>query len=57
MSNEMNWIPEGYHSLTPFLSVRDAARAIDFYKSSRSIVPARPRFAISFGPHQSSFRR
>ena len=25
-------IPDGYHSLTPFLAVRDAARAIEFYK-------------------------
>lgn len=24
-------IPEGYHSVTPYLHVRDAARAIDFY--------------------------
>jgi PhnB protein len=25
-------IPEGYHSLTPYLSVHDAAQAIEFYK-------------------------
>jgi PhnB protein len=25
-------IPEGYHSATPYLTVNDAARAIDFYK-------------------------
>jgi PhnB protein len=25
-------IPDGYHTLTPFLTVRDAARAIEFYK-------------------------
>ena len=25
-------IPEGYHTLTPYMTVRDAARAIDFYK-------------------------
>ena len=25
-------IPEGYHSITPSLTCRDAARAIDFYK-------------------------
>ena len=25
-------IPEGYHSITPFLTVRGAARAIDFYR-------------------------
>ncbi|MBI2494574.1 MAG: VOC family protein [Candidatus Rokubacteria bacterium] len=24
-------IPEGYHSVTPYLTVKDAARAIDFY--------------------------
>jgi len=27
-------IPDGYHTLTPFLTVRDAARAIDFYKQA-----------------------
>jgi len=27
-------IPEGYHSLTPFLAVDDAARAIEFYKQA-----------------------
>lgn len=25
-------IPDGYHTLTPYLTIRDAARAIDFYK-------------------------
>jgi PhnB protein len=25
-------VPEGYHSITPYMTVRDAARAIDFYK-------------------------
>ena len=27
-------IPEGYHTLTPFLTVRDAMSAIEFYKTS-----------------------
>jgi PhnB protein len=27
-------IPEGYHTLTPYLAVQDAARAIDFYKEA-----------------------
>ena len=27
-------IPEGYHTLTPFLTVRDATRAIEFYKQA-----------------------
>jgi PhnB protein len=33
MKAKVNPIPEGYHSLTPYLLVHDAARAIDFYKS------------------------
>ena len=33
MSNPVRPIPEGYHSLTPQLTCRDAARAIDFYKN------------------------
>src|SRR5580692_12103310 len=27
-------IPDGYHSITPALTVRDAARAIEFYKNA-----------------------
>jgi PhnB protein len=27
-------IPEGYHTLTPFLTVRDAVHAIEFYKQA-----------------------
>ena len=27
-----NPIPEGYHTVTPYLAVEDAAKAIDFYK-------------------------
>jgi uncharacterized glyoxalase superfamily protein PhnB len=27
-------VPEGYHTITPHLIVRDAARAIDFYKQA-----------------------
>src|SRR5688572_27542306 len=27
-------IPDGYHSVTPYLIVEDAARAIDFYKAA-----------------------
>ena len=27
-------IPKGYHTLTPYLTVRDAARAIEFYKKA-----------------------
>ena len=27
-------IPDGYHTLTPFLTVRDAERAIEFYKQA-----------------------
>ena len=27
-------IPDGYHSVTPYLVMRDAARAIDFYKQA-----------------------
>jgi PhnB protein len=32
MPNPVQPIPKGYHSITPYLVVRDAARAIDFYK-------------------------
>jgi PhnB protein len=32
MTNQVKPIPEGYHSATPYLIVKDAARAIEFYK-------------------------
>src|SRR5690349_18161631 len=31
---KVNAIPEGYHSVTPYLSVKGAAAAIDFYKKA-----------------------
>ena len=34
MSAKVRPIPEGYHSITPQLTCRDAARAIDFYKEA-----------------------
>jgi len=27
-------VPEGYHTVTPYMHVRDAARAIEFYKNA-----------------------
>lgn len=30
--NKVNPIPEGYHSITPFIVVEEAAEAIEFYK-------------------------
>jgi PhnB protein len=27
-------VPDGYHTVTPFLTIRDAARAIEFYKAA-----------------------
>lgn len=32
MPNQVKPIPEGYHSVTPYLVVNDGARAIDFYQ-------------------------
>jgi PhnB protein len=32
MANKVKPIPDGYHSLTPYLVIKGAASAIDFYK-------------------------
>jgi PhnB protein len=32
MNGSTKHIPEGYHSVTPYLYLKDAARAIEFYK-------------------------
>jgi PhnB protein len=34
MTDKVNPIPEGYHTVTPYLMLRNAARAIDFYKEA-----------------------
>jgi PhnB protein len=34
MAHKAKPIPEGYHTVTPYLSVRDAAHALDFYKQA-----------------------
>ncbi len=34
MTTEVNPIPEGFHTITPSITVSDAAKAIDFYKSA-----------------------
>ncbi len=34
MSNNVKPIPEGFHSVTPYLSVGDAAAALEFYKTA-----------------------
>ena len=32
MAGQVKPVPDGYHTATPYLTVNDAARAIDFYK-------------------------
>ncbi len=32
MNNAVRWIPEGYHSVTPYLIIRGAALAMGFYQ-------------------------
>ena len=34
MSDTVKPIPEGYHTVTPYLICKDAAKAIDFYKAA-----------------------
>ena len=34
MAQQVNAIPEGYHTVTPDLTLRNAAQAIEFYKKA-----------------------
>jgi PhnB protein len=34
MNKKVNYIPEGFHTLTPFLVIKDAAHAIRFYQEA-----------------------
>ena len=47
MPDPVRPIPQGYHSITPQITCRDAARAIDFYKE----VFGATEVARSAGPH------
>lgn len=48
MSNEVKYIPEGFHSVTPYISVRGGAEAIEFYKKAFG-AKERYRFAAPDG--------
>ncbi len=32
MSNSVNPVPEGFHTVTPYMVIKEAAKAIEFYK-------------------------
>ncbi len=34
MTNKVKAIPDGYHTATPYLTIRNAAAALDFYKKA-----------------------
>jgi PhnB protein len=34
MTTRVKPVPEGYHSITPYLTIKDAAKAIEFYKKA-----------------------
>jgi PhnB protein len=34
MANKVKAIPDGYHTVTPYLTIRNAAAALDFYKKA-----------------------
>src|SRR5262249_8486497 len=34
MSQKVKPVPDGFHTITPYLVIRDAAKAIDFYKKA-----------------------
>ena len=44
-------IPEGYHSVTPYLVVDDAAKAIEFYKKAFG---AEEKFRLPMGDNGSA---
>lgn len=46
MSSKVRPVPEGYHTATPYLVVRGANRALDFYKKAFG---AREKFRLSRG--------
>lgn len=34
MTNAVNPVPEGFHTVTPYMTIKDAARAIEFYEEA-----------------------
>lgn len=49
MTNKVKPIPDGYHSITPYLVVKDAAKAIEFYKKA---FDAKERFVLHMAPNK-----
>jgi PhnB protein len=45
MTSKAKPIPEGFHTATPYLMVRDAASAIEFYKKAFGATELPPRLA------------
>ena len=48
MKNKVKPIPEGYHSITPYLMINGAAKAIEFYKKAFG---AKLIGKLDMGPH------
>src|ERR1700736_4966677 len=42
MANKVKPIPEGYHNVTPYLIIKGAAAAIDFYKQAFGAIEIMP---------------
>lgn len=34
MSNKVNPVPDGFHTVTPYMVIKDAAKAVEFYKEA-----------------------
>ncbi len=49
MKSKVKPIPEGFHAVTPYIGVRDAARAIDFYKKAFGATELPGRLADASG--------
>jgi PhnB protein len=47
MTTKAKPIPDGFHSITPYLSVNNGAQAIDFYKRAFN---AKERYRLPMGP-------
>lgn len=50
MTGKIKAIPEGFHTLTPYLVVREAARAVEFYKRAFGA----EQVSIHYGPDGKS---
>jgi PhnB protein len=50
MTGKVKPIPDGHHSVTPYLTIKGAAKALEFYKKAAGAALVRPQGQVLWRP-------